>query len=214
MVHWAGGNNLLAGGSDSIADKAGAGRGDLSYSFKAGLIGAPWELGLTRDGLAWQVGSLSGIAPYRGIRRVRLSFRPATLQQHRFLMEIWSAGAPKLKVISTSWRSLTDQARQDTEYRAFVTELHRRLHASGTRAEFSAGAPFVIYCIGVVVFAGLLFAFGGLVWRTLQLHEWAGASIIAGLFALLMWQLGNYFYRNRPQTYRPDAVPEQVLPRG
>ena len=205
---------MAAAGPDPIENDPEAASGELAYSYKAGLVGAPWELRLKREGVGWRVGSLSGVVRYERIRRVRLSFRPATLQPHRFLAEIWSDDVPKLKIVSTSWRNLTDQGRQDPEYRAFVTELHRRLQIAGTRAEFFAGAPFLIYYVGLAMFAVLLFAFGGVMLRTLQLREWTGAAIVGGLFLLLAWQLGNYFYRNRPQAYRPDAVPEQVLPRG
>jgi hypothetical protein len=27
------------------------------------------------------------------------------------------------------------------------------------------------------------------------------------------YQLGTYFYRNRPSRYRPDAIPPEVLPK-
>ena len=205
-------SNVANAGSHE--DDAESGRGEVAYSYKTGLVGAPWELRLKPEGLAWQVGAFRGVVRYQNIRRVRLSFRPATLQQHRFLAEIWSTDAPKLKIVSTSWRNLTDQGRQDAEYRAFVVELHRRLQAAGSDIEFLAGAPAFVYYVSILVLAGVAIAFGGMMLRTLSLREWTGAAIISGLFALFAWQLGNYFVRNRPQTYRPDALPEQVLPRG
>ena len=205
---------MAAAGPDPIDSDSEAAGGELTYAYKAGLVGAPWELQLKPEGMRWRVGPLSGVVRYERIRRVRLSFRPATLQQHRFLTEIWSDDAPKLKIISTSWRNLTEQGRQDREYRAFVIGLHRRLQAVGTHVELSAGAPAFIFYLGIVLFAAVMLAFVGVMLRTLELREWTGAAIIGGLFALFAWQFGNYFWRNRPQTYRPDAVPDQVLPRG
>ena len=40
---------------------------------------------------------------------------------------------------------------------------------------------------------------------------------ILGYFLMLLiflWQIGTFFWRNRPGPYRPDAVPSVVLPRG
>jgi hypothetical protein len=32
--------------------------------------------------------------------------------------------------------------------------------------------------------------------------------------ALLVWQSGTYFWRNRPGHYRPDALPTELVPNG
>ena len=40
-----------------------------------------------------------------------------------------------------------------------------------------------------------------------------GAAFIGAFVALLLWQGGNFFRRNRPGTYRPDALPRALLPR-
>ena len=72
------------------------------YSYRPGLVGAGWEFRLQADGLAWQVGSASGIVRYQDIRRVRLSYRPVTQQHHRFLTEVWSSSGPKLRIFSTT----------------------------------------------------------------------------------------------------------------
>jgi hypothetical protein len=42
---------------------------------------------------------------------------------------------------------------------------------------------------------------------------WSGAAFVAAFLALFMWQAGNLFRRNRPGTFRPDAVPPLVLPK-
>lgn len=200
--------------SDASVDATAPVAGEPTYAFKPNLVGAPWLLTLKPDGLAWQVGHRGGVIRYDRIRRVRLSFRPVTLQSHRFVTEIWSHDGPKIQFASASWRSLVEQERLDASYAAFTTELHRRLAAAGSAARFSAGMPAFAFWVGVAVFAGSMVALVGLIARALQAGEWAPTALIAGLFALFGWQIGDFLRRNRPQTYRPDALPPNVLPRA
>ena len=187
--------------------------GDMSYSYKVALFSAPWEFKLKAEGLEWRVGQRVGLIRYDRIRRVRLSFRPVTLQTHRFLAEIWSEGGPKIRIASTSWRSIVEQERQDQTYIAFIVELHRRVAAAGAPALFLIGMPGIIYWLGLAVFIAVALGLAALTVRALQLGEWTGAAFVGGFFALFVWQLGGYFRRNRPGTYRPNEVPDSVLPR-
>jgi hypothetical protein len=187
---------------------------DLDYAFKTSLIGAPMEFRLAQDALEWRKGASAGRVAYDRIRRIRLSFRPMTMQNYRFLTEVWSADSPKLQIASTSWKSLVEHQRLDGEYVAFVMELNRRLGAAGGQTLFEIGSPALIYWPGAVVFAGALLAMVGLAVRALQVEAFAGAAFIVAFLALFLWQAGGFFFRNRPGTYRPDAVPPQVLPKS
>jgi hypothetical protein len=187
---------------------------DVTYAYKPSLVGAPFEFRLTPVGLEWRKGAHSDCIPYPRIRRLRMSFRPMNLQFHRFVAEIWATGAPKLLIASTTWRSLMEQARQDAEYGIFIAELHRHLAATGSRASFEVGSPPAIYWIGVALFAVTCLALAALIVRGLQSGALAGAAIVGGLLILFLWQVGIFFRRNRPATYRPDALPEQVMPQG
>ena len=60
---------------------------------------------LAPDALEWEVGFRTGRVRYGDIKRVRLSFRPMTLQNHRFIAELWPSNGPKLTIASSSWRS-------------------------------------------------------------------------------------------------------------
>jgi len=186
---------------------------ELTYVYKPSLMGAPWLLRLTPAGLAWELGRYSGVIRYDRIKRVRLSFRPVTMQSQRFLTEIWSDDAPKVPIASSSWRSLMEQERLDGAYVAFVTELHRRLAAAGTRASFSTGMALPLYAIGILVYIAAMLAFAGITVRALQLGEWSAVAVVGAFFALFAWQVGVYFRRNRPGSYRPDALPPDALPR-
>ena len=196
-------------GQDAAVDS-----GDPSYAYKANLMGAPWEFSLTAKGLAWQFGRHSGLIRYDQVRRVRLSFRPSSLQSYRFLTEIWAPDNPKVQICSASFRGLMEQQRQDAAYSAFVTELHKRLAAAGSPAQFESGMNPVMYWLGVAVMAGCGVALAWMLVRTLTAGDMAGTAVIAAVILVCVWQVGRIFHRNRPQTYRPDAPPAVVLPRA
>jgi hypothetical protein len=186
---------------------------DIAYAYKPSLVGAPFEFRLAHDALEWSKGSATSRTPYDRIRRIRLGFRPQTMQNHRFLAEVWTVDGPKLQIASTSWKSLVEQERFDEGYRAFVTELCRRTGAAGGQTLFQAGSAAILYWLGVIVFVGASLALAGLVIRALQQAAWGGAAFIAGFLAFFLWQAGAFFRRNRPGVFRSDAVPDAVLPR-
>ncbi len=175
-------------------------------------MGAPWEFRLRPDGLAWKVGRFEGCVPYGRIRRVRLSFRPATMQWRRFVTEIWTLDGPKLTIASTTWRSLAEQASQDRAYGAFIRALHARVAAAGAKATFETGSPGVLYWPGLVVFAVASVALAVLTVRALATGAYAGAAFVGFFLALFLWQSGNYFHRNQPGRYAPHAPPARLVP--
>ncbi|MEA2928479.1 MAG: hypothetical protein QOG38_907 [Hyphomicrobiales bacterium] len=185
---------------------------DPVYAYKASLLGAPFEFRLAADALEWRKGRHEGRTPYDRIHRVRLSFRPATMQSYRFLAEIWPANGPKLQIASTSWRSMMDQERLDAAYTAFLTELNRRIGAAGGTPLLQTGSPPLLYWLGLLIFIGVSLGLAALIVRALQLQTWSAAAFVAAFMALFLWQAGGFFRRNRPGRYRAEAVPSQVLP--
>jgi hypothetical protein len=137
-----------------------------------------------------------------------------TMQNYRFVTEVWPESGPKLQIASTSWKSLVEHQGLDAEYRAFVSELSRRVGAAGGNTAFDTGSPAFLYWPGVLVFTGASFALAALAVRALQEQAWGGAAFIAAFFALFLYQAGNFFRRNRPGTYSPDAVPPLLLPKA
>ena len=186
---------------------------EVVYTFRPSLLGAPREFKLAADGLRWTAGSRSGRVPFRDVRRVRLSYRPVSMQAHRFVTEVWAEGAPKLEIVSSSWKSMVEQVRQDQPYADFVRELHRRVAAAAAPARFEQGRNPLFYWTGLAVFAAVALAIAALAVRALQAGAVAGALFILAFLALFLWQGGNFLRRNRPGTYRPDALPELLMPR-
>lgn len=186
---------------------------DPQYFYKPNLLGSPWEFALRPQGLEWQYGRRSGLIRYSEVQLVRMSYRPASLQGYRFLTEIWSPGNPKIQIYSTSFRGLMEMARQDADYSAFVTELHRRLAGANSTAQFTGGTNPVIYWLGAAVFLALGLVLVGLLGRTLVQRDLLGAAVIGGALLLFLWQVIGIFSRNRPVTYRADAPPAILLPK-
>ena len=187
---------------------------DPVYIHKPSLMGAPWELRLRPEALEWRTGRHEGRIPYARVTRVRLSFRPVTMQTRRFLAEVWSAGGPRLSIASTSWRSMVEQAAQDQAYGAFMRELHRRIAAAGAAPAFDRGSPALLYWPGLAVFVGVVAGFAVLIVQALDIGAYGGAAVVGAFFALFAWQGGTYFRRNRPGRYRPDALPKELVPDG
>jgi hypothetical protein len=187
-------------------------RDATSYSYRPSAFGAPRSFRLLQDALEWDTGRRSGRIALDGIAQVRLSYRPATMQTRRFLMEIWSPNAPRQVVYSSSWKSMVEQAALDNEYRAFVLALHQRLADVGTAARFAAGLHPLIYWPGLLVSLAGSIGMAGLIVRAIDAGAMLGAALIAVFLLMFLWQLGNIFYRNRPRTYRPDALPWFLLP--
>jgi hypothetical protein len=186
---------------------------EVAYAYKPSVLGAAHEFRLDDRALSWRVGGRSGRIPYADIRRIRLTFRPVTMQTYRFVAEIWSASAPKLQIASTSWRSMVEQERLDAAYVDFISTLHRRLGAERVPASFEAGTVPFVYWIGLALFVVVSLALAALIARALQAGAVTGAVFVGIFLGAFLWQAGGFFRRNRPGTYTADAIPSAVLPR-
>jgi hypothetical protein len=184
-----------------------------AYTYRPSVFGAPWEFKLTDDGIAWVAGSKFGRVPFRNIRRLRMSYRPANMQSHRFMTELWADGAPNLRIMSNSWKSMVEQERLDKPYSAFVCELHLRIVRAGTTTLFERGSHRLVFWPGLIVFAGVVLGLFLLVVRALQADAMGGAAFIAVFCLLFIWRGGNFFRRNWPGLYRPDALPPELMPK-
>ncbi|MGH6666029.1 MAG: hypothetical protein ACREB2_14195 [Pseudolabrys sp.] len=185
-----------------------------AYSYRPSLLGGACEFKLAGDGLDWTVGRRSGHVRFRDVRRLRLSYRPTSMQSHRFMTELWADGSPKLEILSTSWKSMVEQVRLDRPYVAFVLELHRRIAQAAPAAHFEQGNQQLLYWPGLVVFVGVALGLALLIVRALQADAKGGAAFVGVFLLLLLWQGGNFFRRNKPGLYRPEAPPAELLPKS
>jgi hypothetical protein len=182
------------------------------YAYKASLIGAAHRFDLAEQGLSWHVSGRSGLWRYEDIKAIRLSYRPVSMQQHRFRADISHAAGGRLRILSTSWQTAALMAPQDTGYRAFILDLHARMAKAGSRAELSAGLGRRTYAAMLAFLAVLAVAMAGLLIRALMIGEWAGVLFILGFAALFVWQIGGFVRRNQPHSYGFDRIPPALLP--
>ena len=183
-----------------------------SYAYKASLIGSAHRFELTDEGLSWHIAGRSGVWRYDEISAIRLSFRPVSMQQHRFRADVSRAGGGRIAILSTSWQTAALMAPQDSGFRDFIIELHARMAKAGSRAELTAGLGRKTYAAILAFLAVLAVAMAGLLVRALMIGEFAGVLFIVGFAALFAWQVGGFVRRNQPQSYSFDRVPRSLLP--
>ena len=184
----------------------------VRYAYKASLVGAAHRFELTDQGLTWRVGGKTGLWPYAAITRIRLSFRPVSMQARRFRADIESADLGRIALLSTSWQTSVLMAPQDRDYRAFIVELHRRMKAAGSNAELIGGLRPRIYIAALALLALVAAAMASLLIRAILIGELAGIAFLLGFAALFAWQVGGFVRRNRPQAYSFDHLPSALLP--
>ena len=182
------------------------------YAYKASLIGSAHQFELTRKGLSWNVSGRSGVWAYGDIAAISLSYRPTSMQAHRFRADIRHKSGARLKILSTNWQTVSLMTPQDGGYRAFITQLHARMQAAGSKATLSGGLSVYLYTAALIFVALLVVAMVGLFVRALMTGEHAGALFLVGFALLFNWQIGGFIRRNRPIAYSFDRLPEALLP--
>ncbi|MDA9408674.1 hypothetical protein [Bradyrhizobium sp. CCBAU 45384] len=190
----------------------GQGGSVTSYAYKASLIGSAHRFELTDEGLSWHIAGRSGLWRYDEISAIRLSFRPVSMQQHRFRADLSHAKGGRIAILSTSWQTAALMAPQDNGFRDFIVALHARMAKAGSRAELTAGLGRKTYAAVLAFLALLALAMAGLLIRALLIGEFAGVLFILGFAALFVWQVGGFVRRNQPRSYSFDQLPRSLLP--
>jgi hypothetical protein len=198
----------------SLPDQTAEGEGvpAISYAYKASLVSSAQQFELTDAGLLWRIGRRSDVWPYADIASIRLSYRPMSLQARRFRADIERVGGGRIAILSTTWQTISLMTPQDQGYRAFVTELHRRMREAGSRASLIGGIGTTTYAAAVAMLLLLAIAMAGLLVRAVATSEFTGALFLVGISVWFAWTIGGFIKRNRPRRYSFDALPATLLP--
>ena len=97
-------------------------------------------------------------------------------------------------------------------YPAKVTDLNLRM-IPALRERYGVPVGYSGHEVGLASsFAAVALGILVLVVRALQSDAVAGAAFVAAFLGLLLWHGGNYFRRNKPGIYAPDALPPLLVP--
>jgi hypothetical protein len=113
----------------------------------------------------------------------------------------------RIAILSTTWQTVSLMTPQDQGYRAFITELHRRMKAAGSKASLTGGIGTVSYATAVAMLALLAIAMVGLLVRALATSEFTGALFLVGIAIWFAWTIGGFIKRNRPRDIRSTRFP-------
>ncbi len=156
-------------------------------------------------------GPTRSILPYDDITRLRLVYNPSRINTARHECHVYHRGGPKLVITSTTYKGFGRFEDQSDAFRDCIVDIHRRL-AGRPGIDFISGDSPKRYWItlGAVVFvllmlAAALFAFG-----LLSVPAVAVAKLVI-LAASIPWLI-KYARVNKPGSYDPAAVPDDLLP--
>jgi hypothetical protein len=182
------------------------------YAYKPSLFGAAYQFELTEQGLSWRIAGRSALWRYADIVNIRLSYRPVSMQSHRFRADIGNVDGARLSMFSTSWQTAALMTSQDRDYRTFIAALHARMAKAKSPARLTGGLDPRVYAAAILCVTLVVLAMAGLLLRAVATGEWAGVLFLVGFAALFAWQVGGFITRNRPLTYTFDAIPKALLP--
>jgi hypothetical protein len=115
---------------------------------------------------------------------------------------------------SLNWRSFIEAQELKGEYRAFTQALCAAIAAANPAARFIAGKPRWLWLATVVVAAASLLGMAYLIWQALLMGS-QGVALIGALLALVgIWQIEPMVRLNKPRTFRPEAVPGDLMPKA
>jgi hypothetical protein len=182
------------------------------YAYKPSLFGTAYQFELTEQGLSWRIAGRSALWRYADIVSIRLSYRPVSMQSHRFRADIGNVGGARLSMFSTSWQTAALMTSQDRDYRTFIAALHARMAKAKSPARLTGGLDPRVYAAAILCLTLVVLAMAGLLLRAVATGEWAGALFLVGFAALFAWQVGGFITRNRPLVYTFDDLPKALLP--
>lgn len=150
------------------------------------------------------------------VSKLRLAFEPSRAQSDLYVCRIFKKGwsVPWTVLNSQSFRGFLDFEDRAPAYRTFVRALNDAVLANNPNAEFLAGASMAGYvanaaalAVATILFAIVIFITQGEGWSDVT---WNKLWLTIGMIPLgVIW-----FMRNRPRTYDPRALPDDLLPSG
>jgi hypothetical protein len=185
----------------------------LTYSYRPKVMGRPQRFTLTDKGLEADDGHRVVSLAFGAIRRVRLSYRPSNFLTPRFVCEIAGQNGERFRLSNVTWAGLAGLEVQNAAFSTFVTRLHQALGRLGKDVAYERGDPLWRYGLLLALSALPLCALVVIGIMAVQDGLRGTAVAVAMFLAVLLWPTVLHARLNKPGPYRPDALPQALLPK-
>lgn len=150
--------------------------------------------------------------PYRDIVGVRLSYAPSRFDHARYRCDLRMRSGQQLAIMSTHYAGIADFQDRAATYGPFARALIARVAGANPSASFRSGKNPVTYLIEhlflFVMVVVLMFVLSMVGFAYVGDTSWVRLFIILVTIPLLI----AYTRKNWPGRFKPDAIPENVLP--
>lgn len=186
---------------------------EITYSNRQSILTKLMEYRLTPDALVYRDEESKPISvPYSSIDKVTAEFAPSRVQPNRYFLHLYNQDKEKIDITNTHYIGIGDFEDRSKSYVPFVTELHKKILEFNPGANFAKEASWggylfsvimVLFLLGVVAVAGILFVLSGFYWVTL-------VKLVLIIFYLRSLIL--YVKRKKPGEYDPGNLTTDILP--
>jgi hypothetical protein len=150
--------------------------------------------------------------PYRDIAGLRLSYAPSRVDSARYRCDLTMRSGGKVAILSTHYAGFADFEDRAATYAPFVRALIAKVAAANPAARFRSGKNPIIYSAEhlflLAMIALLVYVLSITGWGPFSDSSWAKLFIVIGFIPLLV----VYTRKNWPGRFKPDAIPQDVLP--
>ncbi len=185
-----------------------------TYTHNPRPVGGPVSFALQGDRLVVDTGRKVQEVRLGAVESVRLTYEPGRVAQRAFRTRVVLRDGKALTFTSLDWRSFIEARELTAEYRGFTQALCAAVAEANPAARFMAGKPQWLWLATAIVAAASLLVMAYLIWQALRMGS-AGVALIGALLAVVgIWQIEPMIRLNKPRSFRPEAVPGELMPKA
>jgi len=183
-----------------------------SYTQKLNAFNARTKWTVESDGVRWEQlekEKKSGFIPIEKIKAVRLRYEPSRAETRRVGLHIY---APyDHPITNIDYAGVMDFEVQEDPFREFAIALHE-IFPADTKTTFHSGSTMAAFIFNIAITV-LILVFLLFLAPLVSVTGIPGATSIFRILMILIFLpiLFKMLKKNRPQAYRPDQVPMEML---
>lgn len=150
--------------------------------------------------------------PLAAILKLRLSYDPGRIERNLYRCHLYNTGGKCAVIQNVHYQGIASFGDRTETYLPFARALITRLASVNPRCEFITGTSRLHWWANAVF---LTVAFGFLALALFFLYTAVGPLAILKLIIIAFFipTTIRWFAKNRPGTFQPHAIPEDLLPK-